>query len=131
MNPVETAQHCHATSTSCCSILVESLVSHSELNYEAHRQCVQMGAFSATISRTEKEKWALTTMKEKVGVVKRHKLTRATKTGAWLTVVPDRLNGMELSEEEFRDNLRLHYGLTPLKVQSHCDGRGKPLTVEH
>eukprot|EP00957_Ditylum_brightwellii_P123184 9392209-Ditylum_brightwellii.AAC.1 len=24
-NPVETAQHCHATSTSCCSILVESL----------------------------------------------------------------------------------------------------------
>eukprot|EP00957_Ditylum_brightwellii_P062049 4708624-Ditylum_brightwellii.AAC.1 len=56
---------------------------------------------------------------------------RATKTGVWLTVVPDRLNGMELSEEEIRDNLRLCYGLTPLNVQTHCNGYGKPLTVDH
>eukprot|EP00957_Ditylum_brightwellii_P178288 13578708-Ditylum_brightwellii.AAC.1 len=53
------------------------------------------------------------------------------KTGAWMTVVPDRLIGTELSAEEFWDNLRLSYGLVPLGLPKKCDGCGQNLSVEH
>ena len=38
---------------------------------------------------------------------------RATRNGAWLSAVLHCLKGTELSSEEFRDNLRLRYGLMP------------------
>eukprot|EP00978_Attheya_sp_CCMP212_P004554 scaffold9935_cov28-Attheya_sp.AAC.1 len=41
-------------------------------------------------------------------------MDRASETGAWLTVMPDRLNGTDLSADEFRDSLLLRFGLTPL-----------------
>ena len=36
---------------------------------------------------------------------------QATQSGEWLTYVTHCLNGTDLSQEEFRDNLRLRYGL--------------------
>ena len=56
---------------------------------------------------------------------------RNCRNGAWLTVVPSRLNGTDLSANEFRDNIRLRYNLKPLDMPSHCDGCGAKLTVEH
>ena len=43
-------------------------------------------------------------------------LHRATRNGAWLSAVPHRLNGTELSQEELRDNLCLRYGLIPQDI---------------
>ena len=49
----------------------------------------------------------------------------------WLNAVPHRLNGMELSWEEFRDNLRLRYGLMPQYILTTCDGCGKRFLIEY
>ena len=38
---------------------------------------------------------------------------------------------MELSWEEFRDNLRLRYGLMPQDIPATCDGCGKKFLIEH
>jgi hypothetical protein len=45
--------------------------------------------------------------------------------------MPNSLNGTELSEEEFRDNLRLRFGLLPLSLPARCDGCEATFTVEH
>ena len=54
-----------------------------------------------------------------------------TRNGAWLSAVPHRLNGTELSREEFRDNLRLRYGLMLQDIPATCNGCGKKFLIEH
>eukprot|EP00957_Ditylum_brightwellii_P005165 393592-Ditylum_brightwellii.AAC.1 len=61
----------------------------------------------------------------------KHRLMRAMRTGAWLTVIPNRMNGTALSEEEFQDNLCLRYGMHPLHLQQRCDGCNAKFSVEH
>ena len=51
--------------------------------------------------------------------------------GAWLSDVPHRFNGTELSREEFRAYLRLRYGLMPQDIPATCDGCGKKFSIEH
>ena len=53
------------------------------------------------------------------------------RNGAWLSAVPHLLNGTELSWEEFRDNLRLRYGLMAEDIPATCDGCGKKFLIEH
>ena len=56
---------------------------------------------------------------------------RATRNGACISITPHRLNGTELSREEFWDNLRLRYGLIPQDISTTCNGCGKSLSIEH
>ena len=49
----------------------------------------------------------------------------------WLSSVPHRLNGTELSREKFQDNLRLRYGLIPQDIPATCDGSCKKFSIEH
>jgi hypothetical protein len=59
------------------------------------------------------------------------RMERAKLTGSWLTVMPDKLNGTVLSAEEFRDSLRLRFGLVPASLPSRCNGYGQRFTSEH
>jgi hypothetical protein len=56
---------------------------------------------------------------------------RAKETGTWLTLMPERDNGTELSSEEFRDSLRLRYGLQPNHLPECCDGCHERFSVGH
>ena len=59
------------------------------------------------------------------------RLHKAMRNGSWLSAVPHRLNGTELSTEEFWDNLSLRYGLMPQDIHATCDGCGKKFSIEH
>jgi len=59
------------------------------------------------------------------------RMTRSTETGAWLTATPNLLNGTELSADEFRDNIRMHLGLTPTSLPQQCAGCDDPFTIAH
>ena len=61
----------------------------------------------------------------------RNLLNRSTRNGAWLSAVPHRLNGTELSWEGFQNNLRLRYRLMPQDILATCDGYGKRLSIDH
>ena len=61
----------------------------------------------------------------------RNCLHRATSNGAWLSSVPHRLYGTELSQEELWDNLCLRYGLMPQDIPVTCNGCGKKLSFDH
>ena len=54
-----------------------------------------------------------------------------TRNGALLSAVPHLLNGRDLSWEEFRDNLRLEYGLMPQDIPATYNGCGKKFSIEH
>ena len=48
-----------------------------------------------------------------------------------LSAVLHRLNVTELSQEEFRDNLCLGYGLMLEDIPATCNGCGKRFPIEH
>ena len=45
--------------------------------------------------------------------------------------IPRIINGTNMSSLEFRDALRIRYGLTPINLASHCNGCGAPFTISH
>ena len=49
----------------------------------------------------------------------------------WITAIPDRLNGTELSWEESQYNLLLWYGILPLNLLTDCDGYANKFLVPH
>ena len=61
----------------------------------------------------------------------RRRIDRTKQTGAWLTVIPNQLNGTALTAQEFQDSLRIRYGLTPLGLPHRCDGCNNRFTVGH
>ena len=56
---------------------------------------------------------------------------RSGATGVWLTTLPNTFNGNVLSKEEFRDSLRLRFGLAIDDLPSKCDGCGANFTITH
>ena len=64
------------------------------------------------------------------GGQERNHFHREMRNGAWLSTVLHRLNGTELSWEEFGDNLCLTYWLMPQGIPTTCDGCGKKFLIE-
>eukprot|EP00957_Ditylum_brightwellii_P064102 4863077-Ditylum_brightwellii.AAC.1 len=75
--------------------------------YAQHKAYMREGSLAARKARAARELQALEEMKEGKSMHAKNKLDRGKETRAWLTVIPNRINGSELSEEEFRDNLCL------------------------
>jgi hypothetical protein len=57
-------------------------------------------------------------------------IRRGQLIGAWLTVLPSIVNGTELSSEEFRDALTIHYCELPCNFPLKCDGCDAPFTCK-
>ena len=60
-------------------------------------------------------------------------LSRIVKGNAsgWLTVLPLRQEGYDLTSTQFRDQLAIRYGHEPSHLPSHCDGCGASFTLQH
>ena len=111
--------------------LVDSLPGGSVLNYVGHRACVHKASQTARLSKRAVELAEIYKRQDQAGGQERNCLHRATRNGAWLSAVPHRLNGAELSWEELQDNLCLRYGLMPQDIPATCDGCGKKFSIEH
>ena len=111
--------------------LVDSLLGGSVLNYVGHRACVHKASQSARLSKGIVELSELFKLQEQAGGQEKNRLHRSTRNGAWLSAVTHCLNGTELSWEEFRDNLRLRYGMMPQDIPATCDVCAKKFSIEH
>eukprot|EP00804_Cyclotella_cryptica_P015834 CCRYP_006342-RC/>CCRYP_006342-RC protein AED:0.25 eAED:0.25 QI:0/-1/0/1/-1/1/1/0/270 len=112
-NPVREAERLHQTSTEATSLLVESLVSNSQLDNEAHLGCVRGAGNAGRKARIEDGKAVVEDISQRRGPKVRKRLERMMETGAWLTAIPDRMSGTELSLQEWHDNISLRYGMVP------------------
>ena len=104
------------TSKAASRELLDYLLGGSVLNYVGHRACVRNASQLVRLSKRIAEISELYDRQEKDGSQEKNRLHRATRNGAWLSDVPHRLNVMELSPEEFRDNVCLRYGLMPQNI---------------
>ena len=119
------------TSKAAIGELVDSLLGRTALKYVGHRACVCGASVGLNKERTNVEMAELARQKELVGGQNGNRLRRATRNGAWLSAVPHRLNGKELSQEEFRGNLCLRYGLMPQDIPANCYCFGKRFSIKH
>ena len=131
-HPVDSgAEHVHEASKAATSHLTESIVDPNvDFDICTHRLKSVDALKKAKEKRLKREAEALAERAEGKPAVGRRDM-RNCRNGAWLTVVPSRLNGTDLSANEFRDNIRLRYNFKPLDMPSRCDGCGAKLTVEH
>ena len=58
-------------------------------------------------------------------------MRRATKTGAWLTLLPSTVNGTEMGAQEWRDALFLKYGWEPRDLLTYFDRCEARFTISH
>ena len=70
-------------------------------------------------------------LKEMEGGKERNRLHRAMRNGAWHGTILHRPNGMDLSWEEFQDDLCLRYGLIYQEIPMTCDGCGRKFSIDH
>ena len=111
--------------------LVDSLLGGTALNYIRHRACVCGTSEGARKEKKHDDMVELDIQKEISGGQERKKRHRATSNGSWICWVHHLLNGTELYQEEFRDNLHLRYGLMHQDIPATCDGCGKRFPIEH
>ena len=53
------------------------------------------------------------------------------KMSGWLSVLPIAQDGFDLSAQQFRDQLALRYGKTPLSLPADCDGCDSSFSLQH
>ena len=125
------AESAYNTSKAASRELVDSLLGGSVLNCVGHRACVRTASQTARLRKKLVELAKIFKRQDQAGGQEKNRLHRATRNGAWISAIPHCLNGTELSWEEFRDDLRLRYGLMPQDFSATYDGCGKKFLTEH
>jgi hypothetical protein len=131
-NPVDTAQRIHSTSLAATRYLTESLVREDAGAFDlgVHRKCAtKAGRDAREVRLIDELRFLDARARDNPSEARRDK--RNSAAGAWLSVFPNRLNGTDLSADEWRDNVRLRYNHSPLDMPAACDGCGAKMTVEH
>ena len=123
-NPVETAHANYAASKSVTRTLSESLSKTEHMDVRAYRDDAKAARKEGAKRRHKLNEAVLKGLSDTApNLAVKRRLERAKETGGWLTVMPNALNGTELSADEFRDNSRLRLGLQPKGLPTRCDGR--------
>jgi hypothetical protein len=130
-DPTQTAAGCFAASVACTKVLARSLVTGATLSSHVHSRHAAAERRKAKKARDAKETATLGRLSAAAPPSTQRRMLRAKETGMWLTATPNRLNGTELSADEFRDSLRLRLGLVPLALPARCDGCGQSFSVGH
>ena len=89
------------------------------------------GRASARTAGIAKADLALSTITDTMSPPDVRRTTRNRESGAWINIQPTFVNGLSLSRDEFRDGMRMRYGLEVLWLQKNCDGCGGKFSVEH
>ena len=89
------------------------------------------GRTNARTAGIAKADLSLTTITDKMSHADSRRTDRNREAGAWINIQPTYINGLSLSRDEFRDGLRMRYGLELQGLQKKCDGCGVNFSVEH
>jgi hypothetical protein len=131
LDPTNTGASCYAASTELTSLLTASLLNGTSLCAQEHRKTAANGRLNAKFRQRTTNDDNLTAILSSATPIDKRRIKRSASTGAWLTTLPNLLNGSELSADEFRDGVRLRLGLKPTSLPPRCDGCGERFTTEH
>ena len=111
--------------------LITALGSNAPLDAIQYNTHVSSRRHAQRSAKLERQSTLFKDTMQLLTYAQKHRLSRSTESGQWLGAIPHRLNGTELSADEFRDGLYLRYGLQPRRLPTHCDGCGDPFSVAH
>jgi hypothetical protein len=112
-------------------MLTGTLLRNDPISVDAHRKCIRAAGAKHRQARREGEVAFHTALMERSPPKVKKRMERTTAAGAWLSTIPDRFSGTELTREEWMDNVAIRYGRRPANLPDHCDGCGAGLTMEH
>jgi hypothetical protein len=130
-DPTQSAAESYMSSAVGTSLLAKSLRDGAKLDVAEHCKQVSHGRKTSQTRKAANSEELLVSLGDGATAGEKRRLDRARETGGWLNILPDSLNGTELSTEEFRDSLRIRLGFTPTALPEKCDGCGHCFTVEH
>ena len=103
----------------------------ADLDLVEHAKCVRWARTGAQGERREREEAFLFDYGRKKGPKVAKRLKRLMDGSAWLTRVPSRLDGTQLTRWEWHDVVSLRYGFRPVGLIQQCDGCGANFSVGH
>jgi len=132
-NLVSSAFYFYNSSIRSTVVLVKSLVSAMLFELDAHFEAVSLAKVDhwklMDSLFTEQFNWLLPSFDSN----QCHAIlqTRDSNTSSLLSVLPLERSQFDLSVQEFRDGLALHYRKPLLHLPAACDGCGAPFSIEH
>ena len=130
-NPTSTAPHNHTSSKECTAVLTNALLTGEGWHITDHVNAMHTGRTDARLRNSSAHQLSLDLLAPDMTPFQLRMTERGKKTGGWLSIIPDIVNGMSLSKGAFRDSLRMRYGLELLNMPKKCDGCGAKFSVEH
>ncbi|KAL7475639.1 hypothetical protein ACHAW6_001560 [Cyclotella cf. meneghiniana] len=130
-DPTEGADALFQCSQAATETLFHSLLTNQPLGLDDHRSCVRNAGASYHSTRKESDEAFRTALPAKAIRKVKKQMEQQAATGAWLTTIPDRFGGTELSKTEWHDNVSIRYGWRPHPLPNRCNGCGDRFTVEH
>ena len=121
----------YSTSVESTNMLTGILIRNEPINVEAHRTCVRAAGAKHRKTRRDGEVAFHTALMEWLPPKVKKWMEQATAAGAWLSTIPDRFSGTELTKDEWFDNVAIRYGRRPADLPDHCNGCGTGLTLKH
>ncbi|KAL7474349.1 hypothetical protein ACHAW6_000325, partial [Cyclotella cf. meneghiniana] len=130
-NPTLAAASLYSTSVESTDMLTGTLIRNEPINIEADQNCVQAAGARHRKARHDGEVAFHTALMEWLPPKVKKRMEQAAATGAWLSTIPDRFSGTELTKDKWLDNVAIRYGRRPADLPDHCDGGGLGLMLEH
>ena len=127
------SDYCYDSSVRSTLLLCKSILWSATFEFDAHVETVQSARRS---DRQYKIDCFTVVFGQLIGMfdsLQQRAVLRAkdSNLSSWLSVVPLESHHFNLSPQEFRDPLALHYRKPLLDLPPFCDGCGAPFTVEH
>ena len=130
-DPTTSSAANYTASTVCCTHLVQALRGHTPFRHADHVMVMRCAKHELRAGARQQDEQVLAAELTKLDPKTCRTVERARETGSWLSVTPTAVCGFELSAQEFRDGLRLRYGMLPQKLPEKCDGCGAAFSVNH
>ncbi|KAL7477070.1 hypothetical protein ACHAW6_002890 [Cyclotella cf. meneghiniana] len=130
-DPTKMAASLYSTSVEATNMLARTLIRNEPINIDAHRNCVRAtGAAHRKTRRNGEAAFHAALMERALPKVKKW-MERTAVAGAWLSTIPGRFSGTQLTKEEWFDNVAIRYGKRPANLPDQCNRCGSGLTLEH
>ncbi|KAL7474496.1 hypothetical protein ACHAW6_000469, partial [Cyclotella cf. meneghiniana] len=126
-DPTLSTASLYSTSAEATNMLAGTFIRNEPINIDAHRNCVR----AAGTSHWKTKRNGIVAFHAALMERSPPKMERAAVAGAWLSTIPDRFSGTELTKEEWFDNVAIQYGNRPANLLDQCDGCGIGLMLEH
>ena len=99
-DPCHDAPSLNVTSKEASQVLVKALVDGTELSLTGHRKSVKKAAATAQASKKAEEAVTVAARKGQATAKEKKRLTRISECRAWLTRLPTRFEGNQVTTEE-------------------------------